>query len=561
MALHPEHLADLRRSGLSDETISALEIHSARPGDIPRLIGWNPKEVTSVLVFPYPGEAGFYRVNVFPAFVDKNGRKVKYLQRSGTGVRLYVPPLATRHLTNPYEPLAWTEGEKKAARACQEGIACIGLGGLWNWMEDKKPIPKLDEVAHVGRKELIYGDADVWIRPDLQRAIYAFGMALEARGAKVEFVILPPGLNGEKQGLDDFLVEKGKEELKELRRINLKDKAFSQTKEWYQDWIKSRDIISEPIKAPDPMSESERDEALALLKDPRFLARFLDAIEKVGCVGEEENKLALYMTFTSRLLCQPINNVVKGESAAGKNFLVSAVGRFFPPEDVKFISSATEKAFYYLPEDLSHKVVVIAERHGAEDADYSIRTFQSEGNLIILVPEKDDNGRIVTRERVVKGPAAFIETTTRPHLHPENETRTFDLFLDESEKQTEAIFDAQDRRYLGQGTDADGRLVIWRNAQRLLKVTPVTIPYVTAIRFPPKPLRVRRDRLRVLAMIEACTILHQFQRERKEVNECAYLVASLDDYAIVRELANKMLGPALKGATPKCEELVSQASA
>ena len=145
MALHPEHLADLRRSGLTDETISALEIHSARPGDIPRLAGWNPKEVTSVLVFPYPGEAGFCRIKVFPAFVDKNGRKVKYLQRSGTGVRLYVPPFAARHLTNPYEPLAWTEGEKKPQGPARRGLPAsvsgdCGIG--WkirspsrNWMK------------------------------------------------------------------------------------------------------------------------------------------------------------------------------------------------------------------------------------------------------------------------------------------------------------------------------------------------------------------------------------------------------------------------------------------
>ena len=131
--LHPDHLADLRRSGLSDETIVTLGIYSARPQDIPQLIGWNPSEVTSALVLPYPGEDGFYRVKVFPSFTKRDGHTVKYLQRPGTGVQLYNPPLAAKVLKDPSKPLGWTEGEKKAAKACQEGVPCIGLGGLWNF--------------------------------------------------------------------------------------------------------------------------------------------------------------------------------------------------------------------------------------------------------------------------------------------------------------------------------------------------------------------------------------------------------------------------------------------
>ena len=85
VALHPDHLADLRQSGLNDETIAALGIHSARPQDIPKLVGWDPPNVTSALVFPY--DAGFCRVKVFPPYKDKDGRAVKYLQRPDSGVK------------------------------------------------------------------------------------------------------------------------------------------------------------------------------------------------------------------------------------------------------------------------------------------------------------------------------------------------------------------------------------------------------------------------------------------------------------------------------------------
>ncbi|MBI3988827.1 MAG: DUF3854 domain-containing protein [candidate division NC10 bacterium] len=183
LSLHPDHLVDLRRSGLSDETVATLNIYSARPGDIPKLVGWNPPDALSILVFPYPGEDGFCRVKAFPPFKDKDGHTVKYLQKPGSGVHLYIPPQAGKILTDPTIPLAWTEGEKKAAKACQEGIPCIGLGGLWNWIEDGKPAPNLGTIAHVEREEIIYADSDVWSRSDLLRAVYAFGKEQEALGA------------------------------------------------------------------------------------------------------------------------------------------------------------------------------------------------------------------------------------------------------------------------------------------------------------------------------------------------------------------------------------------
>ena len=90
----PDHWEDLCNSGLSPETIQSLGIYSARPGDIPKLIGWAPEGVRSALVFPYPNNNGFCRVKVFPPLMDKSGHTKKYLQRKNSGVHLYLPPLA-----------------------------------------------------------------------------------------------------------------------------------------------------------------------------------------------------------------------------------------------------------------------------------------------------------------------------------------------------------------------------------------------------------------------------------------------------------------------------------
>lgn len=181
--------------------------------------------------------------------------------------------------------------------------------------------------------------------------------------------------------------------------------------------------------------------------------------------------------------------------------------------------------------------------------------------MTILVPEKKD-GRIETTERKVKGPVTFIETTTKTHLHAENETRCFDVFVDESENQTQAIFKVHDSKALGliNETRIALRLKLWQDAQRLLKPLAVQIPFVSHIKFPTKPIRVRRDRPRFLAIIEASALLHQYQRSVKPINGIDHIVATLDDYEIAVELSRSVLGRVLTGVTPTCEQMVTAIS-
>ena len=83
--LHPEALADLRRSGLSDATIVEAGLHTPAPGDLPRLLG--PRlvhRVAHVLVVPYRGAGPFYRAKLFPPVPDGAGHTIRYYQPAGS---------------------------------------------------------------------------------------------------------------------------------------------------------------------------------------------------------------------------------------------------------------------------------------------------------------------------------------------------------------------------------------------------------------------------------------------------------------------------------------------
>ena len=224
--LRPHHLEDLRRSGLSDETLAAAGIRSQSAGNVRTVL--RRKDVGASLEFPYPpleGRAQFSRFKPDTPPLDKDGKSAKYLTAKGAGNRLYVPAnLPPEVLKDAGVPLGFTEGEKKALKATQEGFPCLGLAGVWCWKTkgpDGKsaPLPELDDIAWKGRIVHLAFDSDVIGNLKVRRAEAALADELRRRGAVVQLVRLPGGPEGAKVGLDDFLVANGPEALRPLLEV------------------------------------------------------------------------------------------------------------------------------------------------------------------------------------------------------------------------------------------------------------------------------------------------------------------------------------------------------
>ncbi len=233
-ALHPDHLKDFHKSGLTLPTIEAMGAYSARPGDIDKLAGWNvtAKGVTSAIVFPYPGCNGFHQLKVFPAIKNGDGHHIRYIQPKGSDARLYILPEVRRRLDDPAENVIVTEGAKKAARLAQEGFNAVGLPAVWNWKGDAALpytdpaclIPDLAQLVTPSRRFFVCFDSDVWEprRVDCRLALYALMRHLEQRGARVAAVRLPGPTKQEraegitKIGADDYLCAHSAEEFRRL---------------------------------------------------------------------------------------------------------------------------------------------------------------------------------------------------------------------------------------------------------------------------------------------------------------------------------------------------------
>lgn len=326
---------------------------------------------------------------------------------------------------------------------------------------------------------------------------------------------------------------------------------------------------AEPKKhEPPPLSATEREAALALLRDPKLIDRLLADFAVCGLVGEETNKLVGYLAATSRLLDRPLAVIVRATSAAGKSSLMDAILALMPSESRVKYSALTGQALYYLGGETSlrHKILAIVEEEGAEKASYALKLLQSEGELSIASTGKDpQTGRMVTQEYRVEGPVMIFLTTTAVDLDEELLNRCLVLTVDESREQTAAIHAAQRRAETLAGLVEDEAraavLALHRNAQRLLRPLKVVNPHGEKLTFLDDRTRTRRDHKKYLTLIRTIALLHQHQRPVKTMTERGqridYIEATLDDIAAANALAHDVLGRCLDDMPPQTRRLLA----
>ena len=293
-----------------------------------------------------------------------------------------------------------------------------------------------------------------------------------------------------------------------------------------------------------------------LASAPAILDQFAADLRQVGLVGESDAAKIVYLALTTRLLGnaeantgeRPVSIALKGPSAGGKSYIVEKVLSFFPENAYYALSAMSERALVYSEEPLQHRFIVVYEAAGLQGdfASYLMRSLLSEGRLRYETVEKTRNGmqpRLIERE----GPTGLIVTTTALRLHPDNETRLLSITITDTADQTRNVL-----RALAADTQAATDLSSWRALQIWIEggERRVVIPYAKALaeQIPAVAVRLRRDFGAVLNLIKAHALLHQASRQRDSESR---IIATLDDYAVVRGLAADLIAKGVEATVPE----------
>ena len=456
------------------------------------------------------------------------------------------------------------EGQESAVRFR------VSLDGTekFRWRSGDKPSPYglklLEEARKAGLLVLVEGESDchtLWFHE-----IPALGIpgasnwkeewASHLDGIEKVYAVIEPDQGGDT--LRDKLsgCEAIRERLHLLELVEHKDPSALNLTD--PDMFRERFAVA--LERAKPWVELEREQAEAtsheaweqckeLAKASNILERFAAELAKSGVAGESRIAKLLYLAVTSRLLEKPVSIALKGPSSGGKSHVVERVLSFVPESAYYALTAMSERTLAYSEEPIKHRFLVIYEAAGmsGEFATYLIRSLLSEGRVRYETVEKTSEGmkpRLIERE----GPTGLIVTTTAVKLHPENETRLLSLTVTDTQDQTRAVMAA----LAVEASEAAPNLEPWHALQVWLESAEhrVFIPYakILADLIPPVAVRLRRDFGALLNLIRAHALLHQASRDRDAQGR---IVATIEDYAAVRELVADLVSEGIEVTVPK----------
>ena len=294
------------------------------------------------------------------------------------------------------------------------------------------------------------------------------------------------------------------------------------------------------------LSEKEKATSIEFLKSTELLIKTNELIGKSGVIGEEVNRLLMYLIFTSRKREQPLHVISLGSSGVGKTHLQEKVGELIPEEERVSITTLSENAFYYFgKQELKHKVILIEDLDGAENALYPLRELQSKKRIVKTIVQKNNKGETKTVYLVVEGPVCVAGCTTKEHIYEDNANRSFLLYLDESTEQDEKIMQYQRQLSAGEINNYNQKEIqeFLQNTQRILQPIKVINPFANKLSLPLAVFKPRRTNNHYLQFIEAITFYYQYQREKKYDKETGeeFIETTLEDIENANTLLKEVL--------------------
>lgn len=215
--LAPQHLELIVRSGISPAVSAARGYRTVTDAEELRALGFGERQLhTPGLLIPVRnvfGEVVLHQLRPDVPRVNR-GKAVKYETLAGARLALDVHPAIRADLADPLRDLWCTEGARKVDAAISRGLCCVGVLGVFGWrgkndVGGTTVLADWESIALKTRKVYLAFDSDLLTKRGVQQALQRLAGFLESRGAVVRVVRIPPGPDGGKVGLDDFLAAGG----------------------------------------------------------------------------------------------------------------------------------------------------------------------------------------------------------------------------------------------------------------------------------------------------------------------------------------------------------------
>ena len=300
-----------------------------------------------------------------------------------------------------------------------------------------------------------------------------------------------------------------------------------------REQLQPKEEVSPAIVVPSAVAQK----CINFLSAPNVLPRFNEMIGQAGVVGEELNRLFLFVIAASYKMPHTLHALIQGSSGSGKTHLLIKISSLIPDEDVKRFTRVTDSSFYnYGQYELQNKLICLEDFDGMrEEAQLAFRELQSREMLSSSTSGKDEQGNIRSYERVVYGPIASLCCTTRGQIYEDNMGRCFLIAVDETADQTHRIIRFQNHKASGKVNapaqqQATGFI---QHCLRMLKPYQVVNPYADQVSLPPEAHKIRRLNELYQSFVGQVTLLNQYRRKQDSQGR---LISEKEDLQIAADI-------------------------
>ena len=309
----------------------------------------------------------------------------------------------------------------------------------------------------------------------------------------------------EKQNLDYDLLEADLVRLTDLLEV-------------YREELFEAEVnpVSEQYSAKE-LTPKASENAMEFLSKPNLLKNIDRLLEQSGIIGEEDNRMMLFVIASGYKMPYLLHALVQGTSGEGKSHLLNSIAQCMPQEDVMNTTRITKKSLYhYQDKELTNKLILIQDFDGLdEEAQFAFREMQSAKFLTSSTITKDQFGNVRGKLKQVNAHFASLTATTKAEVYYDNMSRSVVIGVDESLEQTLRIVQQQNKKIAGLiDTDKEQQAKeLLRNCMRVLKSYVVINPYADKIMLPLEAKMLRRLNSQFQNFVSQITILHQYQRK------------------------------------------------
>ena len=302
------------------------------------------------------------------------------------------------------------------------------------------------------------------------------------------------------------------------------------------------------------------------LGNPSLIDRINEILHEsreVPFIGDEANLMLTFLVMLSAKSNNPLNLEMVGQSASGKTYMTLTARNGFPKSMMMILAGASREALKYDYDEIDEngnfivnvegKCIVILEKDESYAFVRKMKPLMSgdDTELVWKTPIKNDmTGEIETRDFIIRGHPSFITLTTRNPKEQEQVTRQLLMTPDTTTLKVKSV--------VGNTLLAKARPEQFRVHPdlKLLQASTLSLnkyrvrnifaPLMSDF-FPARSAQHQRDIGKVLAIIDAITLLHQHQRPIEKLDDGEYLLSSVEDNLIGLILADLVLRASLSG--------------